>query len=147
MLRGQEVPAIDPLVRVPYSRRSSDGGGLAVNEDENNDFAYTELTPVRRPLYRDDFRMFLVQVKSETEAGRELHNDPIDFFRRNIPELVEGEDDVKAMVLRVNAERSANPKHRSEVWLSYPSGSKTVVGIQYKYDRDMLAPGGEEAAS
>lgn len=118
-----------------------------MNEDENNDFAYTELTPVRRPLYRDDFRMFLVQVKSETEAGRELHNDPIDFFRRNIPELVEGEDDVKAMVLRVNAERSANPKHRSEVWLSYPSGSKTVVGIQYKYDRDMLAPGGEEAAS
>ena len=107
------------------------------------DFAYTELKPTKQALFPDDFSIFLVQVKSETDAGRELHNDPIDFFRRNIPELLEDEEEGRAMVLRVNAERSVNPKHRSEVWISYPGGSKTAVGIQYKYDRDMLAGGGE----
>jgi hypothetical protein len=38
------------------------------------------------------------------------------------------------MVLRVNAEVPANPRHRSDVWILYP-GSTTAVGIQYKYDR------------
>jgi hypothetical protein len=118
---------------------------MAVNEggydEESAEFAYTELRPVQQALYPDDFSIFLVQVKSETESGRQLHNDPIDFFRRNVPELLGDEEDVRAMVLRVNAERSANPKHRSEVWISYPGGSKTAVGIQYKYDRDMLAQG------
>jgi hypothetical protein len=111
------------------------------------DFAYTELKPAGAALYPDDFKIFLVQVKSETDAGHELHNDPIDFLRRNVPELLEGEEDVRATVLRVNAERSANPHHRSELWVSFPGGSKTAVGLQYKYDRDMIAPGGEAAAS
>jgi hypothetical protein len=43
------------------------------------------------------------------------------------------------MVLRVNAEISANPKHRTEVWITYP-GSTNAIGIQYKYDRDMVNP-------
>jgi hypothetical protein len=110
-----------------------------VSEGEYNEsFAYTELKPAGQALYPDDFSIFLVQVKSETDAGRELHNDPLDFFRRNIPELLGGEKDVRATVFRVNAERSANPKHRSEVWITYPGNSKTAVGIQYKYDRDMI---------
>jgi len=119
-----------------------------VNEGEHDkkDFAYTELKPTEQAIYPDDFKIFLVQVKSETDAGHELHNDPIEFLGRNVPELLEGETDVRAMVLRVNAERSANPHHRSEVWIAIPGGSKTAVGIQYKYDRDMLE-GGEAAAS
>src|SRR5262245_26599551 len=115
---------------------------MAVSESEydggSTDFAYTELKPTGPALYPDEVSIFLVQVKSETDAGHELLNDPLDFFRRNIPELLGDEDDVRAMVLRVNAERSANPHHRSEVWIAYPGGSKTAVGLQFKYSRDML---------
>jgi hypothetical protein len=111
------------------------------------DFAYTKLRPEKQALYPDEFSIFLVQVKSETDAGRQLHNDPVEFFRRHIPEMLGDETDVRAMVLRVNAEISANPRHRSEVWVSYPGGSKTAVGIQYKYDRDMVAQGGGEDAT
>ena len=49
------------------------------------------------------------------------------------------------MVLRANAERSANPRHRSEVWTVIPDNSKTAVGVQYKYDRDMVK--GDEGAA
>jgi hypothetical protein len=109
-------------------------------EVDSADFGYIELAPKEggKALYEDDFTIFLVQVKSETDAGRFLHNDPIKFFEKHVPEFLGDEKEVRAMVLRVNAERSANPKHRSEVWLAYPGGSKTAVGIQYKYDRDML---------
>jgi hypothetical protein len=106
---------------------------------ETADWAYTRLAS-EAPLYRDEFSIYLVQVDSETDAGRELLVDPIDFFRRNIPEMGLGEEtDVRAMVLRVNAEISANPKHRSEVWLTIP-GSTNAIGLQYKYDRDMVNP-------
>ena len=114
--------------------------------DQSSVFAYTELKPAKQALYPDDFSIFLVQVKSDSEEGHALHNDPIAFLKEKVPDLLGGEEDVRAMVLRVNAERSANPKHRSEVWIAYPGGSKTAVGIQYKYDRDMLAGSGEEAA-
>jgi hypothetical protein len=73
-----------------------------------------------------------VQVKSETDSGKSLHNDPIDFLRKQIPEMQLPDEDVRAMVLRVNAERSANPRHRSELWMVYP-GSTTAVGVQYKH--------------
>ena len=76
--------------------------------------------------------MFLVQVKSEKAAGKHLHNDPLEFFRRQVPEMGIPDEDVRAMVLRANAERSANPRHRSEVWMVYP-GSTIAVGVQYKH--------------
>ena len=44
------------------------------------------------------------------------------------------EEDVRAMVLRVNAEVPANPKHRSYVFAAYP-GSMTLIGLQFKYDQ------------
>ena len=96
------------------------------------EFDWVELIPERTLLREHGFRMFFVQVKSETESGRHLHNDPLDFFRTNIPEMGIPEEDVHAMLLRANAERSANPRHRSELWMVMP-GSTTAVGVQYKH--------------
>jgi hypothetical protein len=119
------------------------------DDDDSPDFTYTELKPEDPNvlLYTDTFSVFLVQVKSESDEGRDLHNDPIEFFRRRAPKILGGEENVRAMMLRANAERSANPHHRSEVWTVIPDGSKTAVGVQYKYDRDMREQGGEEATS
>jgi len=117
------------------------------NGDDAPDFKYTELKPEGPLIYTDTFRVFLVQVKSDSDEGRKLHNDPIEFFKQNARDILGDEENVRAMVLRANAERSANPRHRSEVWTVIPEGSKTAVGVQYKYDRDMLAQEGEEASS
>ena len=50
--------------------------------------------------------------------------------RAKVPEmdLPEG---TRAQVLRVNAERPANPRKRREVWIVY--GDNIAVGVQYKY--------------
>ena len=102
-------------------------------------FAWTRITPEGQALYPDEFSMFLVQVKSDTDIGRELLTDPISTLRERIPEMGLGDEtDVKAMVLRINAEVPANPRHRSEVWITYP-GSTTAVGIQFKYEKDMVS--------
>jgi hypothetical protein len=104
-------------------------------QDRDKDFEWTELRP-ERLLSRDGnpelgFRLFLCMTKSDTDNGRALHNDPIAFLRENA-DMGIGDEDVRAMVLRVNAERSANPRHRAEVWMVIP-GSTTAVGLQYKY--------------
>jgi len=106
-----------------------------MEQDQENgpEFDWVELSPERELLRDPGFRMFLVQVKSETDSGKWLHNDPLDFFRKQIPEMGIPDEDVRAMLLRANAERSANPRHRSEVWMVYPSGSTTAVGVQYKH--------------
>jgi len=105
-------------------------------EQSPDELDWVELKPDRDPklLPNHGFRMFLVQVKSETDSGRHLHNHPLEFFRQRVPEMGElmSEDDVRAVVLRANAERSANPRHRSELWVVIP-GSTTAVGIQYKH--------------
>jgi hypothetical protein len=109
-----------------------------MSDDEqsaNDDFEWTELKPERQLTRNGNpelgFRLFLCMAKSDTEQGRALHNDPIAFLRENA-DMGIGDDDVRAMVLRVNAERSANPRHRAEVWMVIP-GSTTAVGLQYKY--------------
>ena len=100
---------------------------------EIKDFAYTELVPKEAGSVLDDeFKVFMVQVKSDTEIGRALHNDPLTVLRENAPDMGLEGDDVRAQVLRVNAERPANPVRRSEVWMVFP-GSTTAVGVQYKY--------------
>lgn len=101
---------------------------------EIKDFAYTPLIPEDREAlsYKDDFSMFLVQVKSDTDIGRALHNDPLTTLRENAPEMGIEEGDVRAHVLRVNAELPANPVRRSEIWMVIP-GSTTAVGVQFKY--------------
>jgi hypothetical protein len=99
----------------------------------SDDFAWTRLEPVEQALYEHTFSIFLVQVKSDSEIGRQLLTDPLAVFRDNIPEMRIAEaPDVRAMLLRVNAEIPANPVHRSEVWMVYP-GTTTAVGVQYKY--------------
>jgi hypothetical protein len=118
------------------------GDNYEPGDYEPGDFAYIEITP-KGPLYQDEFSIFLVQVVSESKAGGELLVDPIDFLRRNIKEfraLLAEDAEVRASVLRVNAEISANPKHRSELWVAY-KGSINAIGLQYKYDRDMVKAG------
>ena len=97
------------------------------------DFDWVELIPERTLLRDLGFRIFLVQVKSELAGGKRLHNDPLEFFRTEIPEMGIPAEDVHATLLRANAEHSANPRHRSEVWMVYPTGSTTAVGVQYKH--------------
>ena len=100
-----------------------------------DEFFVTELTPAKRGGFKDTFKVFLVQVKSDSETGTRLLVDPISVFRE-IPEMGIGDDpDVRAQVLRINAEISANPVRRSAVWLIIP-GNTTAVGIEYKYKKD-----------
>ena len=110
-------------------------GGQGEGEG-GQDFAVTRYVPEGQPLFDEDLPIFLVQVKSDTAIGAEMLRDPIGVLRERVPELSSrlSEPDVRAMVLRVNAEVPANPRHRSDVWILYP-GSTTAVGIQYKYDR------------
>ena len=82
-------------------------------------------------LRADPFSVFLVQVESDTPIGRELHRDPLSVLRKMDVDLPE--TNVRAMVVRVNAEIPANPKHRSELWMVAP-GSTTAIGIQFKHD-------------
>jgi hypothetical protein len=84
------------------------------------------------PLRPDTFRLFQVQVKSDADIGREMLHDPISVLRHRTD--IDIPDDVRAMVLRVNAEVPANPKHRSYVFAAYP-GSMTLIGLQFKYDQ------------
>jgi hypothetical protein len=110
-------------------------------ETQEKEFGYTRLVP-QDPgglLDEDKFSVFLVQVKSDSDIGREELNDPLTVLRREIPEMElppkeeRGQPPtVHAQVLRSNAEVPANPVRRSMVWMIYP-GSTTAVGVQYKY--------------
>ncbi|MGH3093236.1 MAG: hypothetical protein ACRDOP_12630 [Gaiellaceae bacterium] len=108
---------------------------------EGKEFGYTRLVPEDPGglLDADKFSVFLVQVKSNSDIGREELNDPLTVLRREIPEMElppkeeSGQPPtVRAQVHRVNAEIPANPVRRSTVWMIYP-GSTTAVGVQYKY--------------
>lgn len=97
------------------------------------DFAYKKIE-VESGLLRDDLvpSLFVVQVKSDTDVGQQELNDPIGLYRELIPEMQLGDEEVRAMLLRVNAEVPANPVHRSHVWALYP-GSTIAAGIQFKH--------------
>ena len=81
----------------------------------DEEFAWTELNPPpvdRRGQHTVPFRIFLVHVKTGpgTRHGTDVTNHPLGFLRDNIPEMgipPEGED-VRAQLLRVNAELPAN---------------------------------------
>lgn len=94
---------------------------------------YTRLVPENpeQLLDEDTFDVYLVQVKSNSEIGEEDLNNPLKFLRERT-KIEIGDSDVRAQVLRVNAEVPANPVRRSTVWMIYP-GSTTAVGVQYKY--------------
>jgi hypothetical protein len=100
-------------------------------EDE---FGYSLLVPQNdeRLRYEDPFSVFLVQVKSDSETGRLLHTDPLTVLRERASEM--GLDpDTRLQLLRVNAERPANPVRRSAVWI-VSRGSTTAVGVEYKHE-------------
>jgi hypothetical protein len=96
---------------------------------------WSRLEVAEEGLYPATFAAFLIQVKSDTPIGRELHNDPIGVLRKIKGIPIGGDRDVRAILLRANAEEPANPVHRFEIWAVIP-GSKLAVGIQYKYDKD-----------
>lgn len=131
---------------------------MAQQDEENNgpDFAWVELTPAEGGkgglTWQRTFRVFQIDVKSDTDIGHVLHNDPLRVWRDDLPpendvnideetrarvrELsseVEIEEGARAQVLRVNAELPANPRKRKEVWIVYPDNT-TAVGVQYKYE-------------
>jgi hypothetical protein len=101
---------------------------------EGEEFGWSRLVPEEpgQLPYEDSFSVFLVQVKSDSEIGARLLTDPLSVLRENVGEMGLDDPDVRAQVLRVNAEVPANPVRRSEVWMVYP-GSTTAVGVQYKY--------------
>ena len=100
---------------------------------EGDEFGWARLTPDtdERLTYEDRFEVFLVQVKSDSETGAQLNTDPLTFLSKRIPEMGLGPD-ARVQVLRVNAERPANPVRKSAVWIVYP-GSTNAVGVEYKY--------------
>jgi hypothetical protein len=114
---------------------ASDEGGAS----EVEEFFSTRLKPENEQAPEQVFSVFLVQVKSNSEIGTQMLVDPLSVLRERAPEMEIGEGpDVRAQVLRVNAEVPANPVRRSEVWIVYP-GSTNAVGIQYKYPEDAQA--------
>jgi hypothetical protein len=96
--------------------------------------------------------VFQIDVKTDTDIGRALHNDPLKVFRDRLDDIlppVETDvetrrqvhelsvamdigDDARVQVLRVNAERPANPTKKKAVAIKYP-GNTTVVVVEYKY--------------
>jgi hypothetical protein len=101
---------------------------------EDDEFGWARLVPEtnERLRYKDPFEVFLVQVKSNSETGKRLHTDPLTVLRERVPEMGLDDPDVRMQLLRVNAERPANPVRKSTVWIVYP-GSTTAVGVDYKY--------------
>jgi hypothetical protein len=130
------------------------GASMTQQDQGNNDpvFAWVELIPAEEgKLEPPTFRVFQIDVKSDSDIGRTLHNDPLSVFRDSLPpegevqideetrakvrelsSVMDVDEDTRGQVLRVNAERPANPTKRKEVWIVYPDNT-TAVGIQYKY--------------
>jgi hypothetical protein len=102
---------------------------------EDEVFGWVRLRPVSDDflLWTPNFEVFQIDAKSETDIGHRLHDHPLDLFREKIPEM-RIPDGIRAQVLRVNAERPANPtKHRLICIID--RDDPTVVGVQYKYMR------------
>jgi hypothetical protein len=107
---------------------------MNAEENEGPVFAYTRLNPQQSVgPGTDHFSVFLVQVKSDSEEGHAMLMDPVRFLEENAPDMGLRKGETRAMVLRVNAEVRANPKHRIAVWAIYP-GSTNAICIEYKQD-------------
>ena len=104
----------------------------------NDNFAFSELKHDGDVLYDDEFSLFLIQVKSDSDLGALLNNHPTEFYRQHVQDILGDETDVRATVIRTNAEIPANPRHTSQIVATQPGNSKTVTAIQYKYEKDMV---------
>ena len=99
------------------------------------DLSWSLLEPAVQGLYPDPVSVFLIQVKSDSPIGQELHNDPISVFKRIDGIPIDDQTDVRATLLRANAELPANPVHRSEIWSIQP-GNTLAAGVQFKHATD-----------
>jgi hypothetical protein len=77
------------------------------------------------------FSTYLIEVKSETEAGRELALDPTSVLQLLVDEVVDRTWTVT--VNRVNAVVPIWRVHRFEVWVVI-EGKKQAHGMVYKLD-------------
>jgi hypothetical protein len=84
------------------------------------------------------FEVFLIDVKSDSDIGRRAHVDPVLVFAENIRELGLDPDtlrktrqEVRATILRTNAEIPANPFWRHTM-LVKQEGSVILYGIEFK---------------
>jgi hypothetical protein len=96
-------------------------------------FSWTRLVPAdgEAQLRDPELSVFLIQVKSDADIGREELTDPLALYRKKIPEM-EIPEDVSATVVRINAEVPANPVHRSAVWMVH-KGAKKAAGVLFKH--------------
>jgi hypothetical protein len=153
-LRGPALTWSLQVLSVGAGTRKQKGASMAQQDQGSNGevFAWVELIPAEEgKLEPPTFRVFQIDVKSDTDIGHVLHNDPLRVLRDDLPpendvkideetrvrvrELsseVAIDEGARAQVLRVNAERPANPVKRKEVWIVYPDNT-TAVGVQYKY--------------
>jgi hypothetical protein len=100
---------------------------------EDEVFGWVRLQPVSdgHLLWEPNFEVFQIDAKSETDIGHRLHDNPLELFREKIPEM-RIPDGIRAQVLRVNAERPANPT-KSRLICIVDRDDSTVVGVQSKY--------------
>jgi hypothetical protein len=119
----------------------------------NQHLAYTRLVPPPPPdddrppgLYEPRLEIFLIHYKTETDVGALANNDPLAFFEQFIPEIGrritrdrENNEDVRATLVRINAELPANAMWMHRVAQVIP-GSTTIFITDYKdqwdYERD-----------
>jgi hypothetical protein len=129
---------------------------MTQQDQENNglDFAWAELRPTPEGKLPEPptFSVFQIDVKTDSPIGRALNNDPLSVLRdqldkfrdlefdaetrKQVGDLSEAMDidgEARMQVLRVNAERPANPTKKKAVVIKYP-GNTTVVGVEYKYE-------------
>ena len=102
--------------------------------DHDDDvFGWVRLQPVsdEHLLWEPNFEVFQIDADSASDIGHRLHDHPLEVFGEKIPEM-RIPDGIRAQVLRVNAERPANPRKMRAVWIVDRYDS-TVVGVQYKY--------------
>jgi hypothetical protein len=77
------------------------------------------------------FSTYLIEVKSETDAGRELALDPVNVLAQLVDEAVDRTWTLS--VNRVNADVQIWRVHRFEVWIVI-EGKKQAHGMVYKLD-------------
>ena len=102
---------------------------------EGDEFGWARLMPEteERFAYEERLKVFLVQVKTDSETGAQFNTDPLTVLRERASEMGLDDSDVRLQVLRLNAERPQNPVRKSAVWIVYP-GSTNAFAVEYKYE-------------
>jgi hypothetical protein len=101
---------------------------------ESGVFGWSRLVPEEpdQLLGEPDFEVFYVDVKSDSDFGREAHQNTLKVLESFVPGI---EQDWRVELLRLNAEVPANPVRRSAIW-AVKAKAKFAVGVEYKYHKD-----------